>query len=237
MKNFEVIRICFADAQWNQYFFSTSIFLFIILFFFNVNISFHHIILFQHVSMSSISSKSTQTSSRTPNIKWSDDDLIKICQWFDFRNAIEIVTNVKYFNITNKLLVVKKLLSNIKMKDIKSKITTEKIKNKLIFMMNSYKKTKTKIDQIEWRLNDSTILIDDQKSKKKTIAIAIKKMCSWFHQFDFIFDTHFTIRSFFISEFDQSNALISKTNDIEFDHIFHQDNIQNISKIVLDDNN
>lgn len=58
-----------------------------------------------------------------------------------------MTVNAKFYNVTNKMIAARKLLLNTDLKDNKSEITNTKTKNKLNFMIDSYKKIKSKADE------------------------------------------------------------------------------------------
>jgi hypothetical protein len=93
------------------------------------------------------SASQSQFFFRKLNIKWLSENIIKICEWFIFRNKAEIVVNAKFYNIINKTITARKILTNTKLTETKSKAIDTKIKNKIADMIDSYKKIKIKTDQ------------------------------------------------------------------------------------------
>jgi hypothetical protein len=89
------------------------------------------------------------------------------------------------------MIAARKLLLNTDLKDNKSEITNTKTKNKLNFMIDSYKKIKSKADETKWELNDSkNALINEHALEKEIIRETLKFMCLWIFEFESIFDDH-----------------------------------------------
>lgn len=80
---------------------------------------------------------------------------------FIFKNAIEMINNARFYNFFNKFIVVCKMLINASFVETKSDIWKIKMKNKIIAMLNAYKKIHVKIHQIEWNLNNFKNLVNE----------------------------------------------------------------------------
>jgi hypothetical protein len=179
------------------------------------------------------SASQSQFFSRKSNIRWMSEDIHKICDWFIFRDEAEIIVNAKFYNVINKTIATRKILKDTKLIKIKSKTTDLKIKNKVIVMIDNYKKIKIKTNQTRWELNESNPLINEYASEKNIIRETLKSMCSCFFEFETVFDDHSNVQSSFLSESDQSDAQISESKSTTHDN----DSNANVSSAILNQQN
>lgn len=149
---------------------------------------------------------------RFKNIKLQFEKINKICAWFIFRQKNELVCNARFYNLSNKLIVAKKMLIDINFNETKSKAFEHKAKNKMIFMLNVYKKTYARIDQSEWNLNDFKNLINETTSEKRTMK-TMKKKCFWFYKLNKNFKNNISVRSSFISKTEQIDFVVLSIYD------------------------
>ena len=102
-------------------------------------------------------------------------------------------------------------------------------------MMNKYKKTKKIVEHTNWKLN----VVDHNQIKKKNINIdetftiknKIFEMCSWYYEFEKIFDDKFNVTFSYFSKSNRSNRRNLKSLNTQNEKMNETSTIENEKKI------
>lgn len=110
-----------------------------------------------------------------------------IIVWFGYQDKFDKLLNFNLYQIGNKTIAVKKLLCDIKIAEIKSRVTKEKAQKKLGTIIKLYKDWRNKAQTTRWGVDLANhYYIANKSIGSQTIQEVLILKCPQYYKFEAI---------------------------------------------------
>ncbi|KAF6235230.1 hypothetical protein HO173_006424 [Letharia columbiana] len=127
---------------------------------------------------------------RAPAIKWVEQDIDLMVQWFCSRNKKGVAVNYKVWATSTHTDVAERILKDTGLVD-KPLVTKKKAADKMDAMVKDYKDMRMKAEGSGWGTDAGTHKTHDLNSPHgTTVGDFILKKCPWFYDFEGVYNDH-----------------------------------------------